>query len=1251
MELKSKSRADIEKLLQVGKVDVGNGTLFGVSERRTPKTNGLTLVISTGGSGMSSIKEAMRIADQKLRVDYKNYVKFIVVDSSKGEVDDMKRKSKGVKTLNISSPGAQSRLQHSLRPSFFKKIMPKDYNMQLINEDGASQDRMTGRIKLYDESAGSTNDTLFRNMIQNLFKTEWAAYANLPIDIMILTGISGGNGSGTFIDLAAQAKVACPDPSKVHVYGYIMLPDTAERFASTDAAKRTLHRNGFAALKELESYMSIGFNLNRKETIESTQPANTVTFSPINLPFNYPVLISGDYDDAVSMIGETIVNLIASSEGEFSQEAFYSNLYTMRDRILSRADISDNGILRRGACPEDSHMYCGIGFAHASIPEKIVIPNVVSKVCQKVYVEQNVGIAGAQTATAFCSKNKYLGRADFENAIRSIFALDSEPQLNSESLYRKIFNIIASHSRLKENQWDVSFQEIVNGEVGEYEKGFNIDETARLAVEQVRKALQTEYNGILTNSQKEMEKYGPRAFEYLYHGTGAMDPNGVQEDFSDISIRVLLKTAVGKLTALAGKPGTWPALLPQENIVGRAVEALLKSKANEWKGQATTAAQQSVYSKVAQSMNGLSGIWRVEYQDKIERFIESSLRFADVLETMNEYYKGVGKSLDASDFNEFASTTGERNGVNLCSDAKMYHWVKGNVETKVNSIDVNTVKEALVSDFFAKSADWTSEDPGKARRAFDDVMGRICGVGKYATVNNGLNMGITEYFETLLADIPVGQQPVEVQNVVSLIMQRLLQSSAPSLDIEVGSKNCINQTILVPQSLISGQYGPMIQKALKEVLGETGRVGVSSVVDAIVCYQTSVANALADLKQLNLWEDAYESTKNATMHSVNGEYPSKYTEADKVDTDRIRSIKGADVDPVTSQICGTGLSWMNYPSINVRRYEGEFEQTPATIEGVYRRTKFAEKVKYALLNGIIEEECTDNIYKYWINTIPEDWKNLSLRGYRPRNASDAMAGKELFDYLAKQNPAGNQNYRKQIILTGSEFFDEKGFDFNTIISIEHWTDEQVKKTARGYMMRALRKNTYLFQEMQETLYRYCEVQAELSAIIGPMMEKLRAENFADLFLYGVITSDEDDYEYKVQINERGSNEILVTLGRREKARMGDLEKGLLADELKLAIVYRRYKALVEEGTITESRIKDVKEAILDKLSDKELDQMIDKNVEKLEKEISIYKDVVAGAKDPVDVLMDKYNMSDRDIEEAEAIVTFYEAVQESVKNV
>lgn len=262
MNRRDLTRADFLSMLKIGEVDTGSGTLFGVPQRRAVERQRLTLVISTGGSGKSAIFQAINIANQKLEQDYSSYMKFLVIDSAKNELEPLRRM--GIDTMNISSPTAQIRLSPEQRSTFFRSFINSDFPLKETYK--YSPVRQFGKVKLYDQMDGTTNVQLLRDKIADYFANDWALHRNLPVDIIILTGISGATGSGTFIDIAVWAKKACPVPANVTVYGYIMLPDTAEKFAADDAAKKSLHRNGFAALKELESYESIPMEPDAKKS-------------------------------------------------------------------------------------------------------------------------------------------------------------------------------------------------------------------------------------------------------------------------------------------------------------------------------------------------------------------------------------------------------------------------------------------------------------------------------------------------------------------------------------------------------------------------------------------------------------------------------------------------------------------------------------------------------------------------------------------------------------------------------------------------------------------------------------------------------------------------------------------------------------------------------------------------------------------------------------------------------------------------
>lgn len=83
-----------------------------------------------------------------------------------------------------------------------------------------------------------------------------------------MQGLSGGTGSGIFEEVAAHARYVCEVENvySVRVFGYLFLPDTMEELAGRDpAAMSCMYANGYAALKELENYMSMPFNRERKE--------------------------------------------------------------------------------------------------------------------------------------------------------------------------------------------------------------------------------------------------------------------------------------------------------------------------------------------------------------------------------------------------------------------------------------------------------------------------------------------------------------------------------------------------------------------------------------------------------------------------------------------------------------------------------------------------------------------------------------------------------------------------------------------------------------------------------------------------------------------------------------------------------------------------------------------------------------------------------------------------------------------------
>ena len=1259
------NKSELMDILQLSTIDTGSGTLFGVPQRRGVNTTRLTLVISTGGSGKQAIQQAINTARQKLAINYSNYMKFLVLDSATGELEELRKK--GIDILNISGDNAQDRLSYEKRPLFYRKFISKDFPVTSINSEGSSQIRQIGKVKLYDANGGSTNDQLLQQKIKGYFDGDWAAHKTKKVDIMILTGISGGNGSGTFLDIAVRAKKACPYPANVTVYGYIMLPDTAEIWASDQESKNSLYVNGFAALKELESYESIGMEGNRKEIMPSNTPAYNVELTNTNMPYDYPVLLSGDYYEAVGMIAETIVNAAADNGGDFSQLSFYSNRDRIKTNKLARNVVSQLGELNPSACPEDSHMYCSIGYAQASIPEKVVIPHVVAEVCQKLYIPQANDALSAEitkSATAFCTENKSLSRDEFQSAMRQLIGLKDNEPLDKESLWKKISVHMSKHCKLGDNPVDITINDIIEGKTANYKEAFKVTAVTNKATEEMGKVCVAEFENLKTRAKGLMKKYGPRVMYYLYEGIGNPGETGKNEDYSEYSLRTQIQFVANKF--LEQRPGIQPKTPDPQGLFGKIKELFLKTEYEKWVKNTRKCETENVRYEVAKNMKGVNGVWNTKFVVPLEDLLWNTERFASVLEYISNYYAGVGHSLSEENYEKFSKQSGEINGINLCNDAGMYKWVRGKINDKLANVNVQKAREDIIEDFYNNTSLWVSNDRGKARTQFDEIMSDVCQVGKHGGNNNGMNLTITDYFEHLIETIAPAEQQNQVNLAIHSIFEQLMTRSKPSLIVKQDVKMTCNGTIMLPKNLETGKCGTLVKNAFSEELKNGGSIATSlvysDVVDSIVCYQTSVANALSDIEDLKLWEDAYNNVKDETKHLHSGEYVSlhmntgysqynelKMSEMAYEMQDQAERPVYADFENIPNaeilldRLYGTGLSWEHYPSINVARYGNTFSGATDNLPEFEFRKEFEKEIEEAERIGVIECEKKGNNYKYFINLIPDDWTKLSVKGYRVQDkATDKFVrGREMFEHLKKQNPHSAKEYRQQIFLRNSEFFGAQGFDFTELINVKHWEQQRVDRECRAYMLRMMRKSTGLYQDMKDTMWKLYPLEAQLETKEQGSKLKRQYKVFLEAFLHGLINANEEKTIWTAVTDDNGDTEDLFTIGRRTIGKLSDIEKNLLNDGFKLKLVYDRYVDLRLEFDLSDDRLNAIEDRINKNLSDKEYDKMVDERIAYLQTELDKYKEKYGNQKDPLDEIMKAYGLSDYQMDDIQPVLDFY----------
>ncbi|WP_368491028.1 tubulin-like doman-containing protein [Clostridium sp. BJN0013] len=170
------------------------------------------------------------------------------------------------------------------------------------------------------------------------------------LHVFILSGLSGGTGSGTFIDIAYIVRgimnniYGSKGDDKVNIMGYLFTPDVnLSRSADNQSSQSYIIKNGFAALKELDYLMGIG---DRHERFTQKYRNRLTVDSPMP-PFNLCHLISATnidgrpmsnaYDYCMNVTAENIVNFMSSevreSGGVFAIQDYISNLKQNTDNM------------------------------------------------------------------------------------------------------------------------------------------------------------------------------------------------------------------------------------------------------------------------------------------------------------------------------------------------------------------------------------------------------------------------------------------------------------------------------------------------------------------------------------------------------------------------------------------------------------------------------------------------------------------------------------------------------------------------------------------------------------------------------------------------------------------------------------------------------------------------------------------------------------------------------------------------------
>lgn len=342
-------KAVVREHIQQLDVSLGGGI---VSEKiRVDTIDNPMLVIGLGGTGIDALLRLKYQVNRRFKLPEDRFskkkkekpdnIEFIAFETNE---HDRNKKYKGIgldpitEFVLLSNAEIGSLLQNRsiLEPYITDWLSP-----ELIITDGiggASGIRQAGRLLLF---------TKITQVVQTIEKKiqVLSEGTNKKLTVFLLSGLSGGTGSGCFLDISyivrgiMERKHGSAGVDKVNILGYLFTPDVnlSNKSLSTHTSEY-IEKNGYAALKELDYWMNVD---ERSERFKQQYGSILTVNSPMP-PFNLCHLISATnlegrllenaYDYCMNVTAENITNFMANEEKqsgeEFAIHDYISNIRT-----------------------------------------------------------------------------------------------------------------------------------------------------------------------------------------------------------------------------------------------------------------------------------------------------------------------------------------------------------------------------------------------------------------------------------------------------------------------------------------------------------------------------------------------------------------------------------------------------------------------------------------------------------------------------------------------------------------------------------------------------------------------------------------------------------------------------------------------------------------------------------------------------------------------------------------------------------
>lgn len=363
------------------------------------------LIVSYGGTGAAGLFGVKKAFEAQLDADeLKQRVRFLAIDtdSATQKETDEEILPDGTKRIVETDAltneqffqlsGAEARFVYGKDANIKTWLNPKvkakiDTQSELLNGTGASGTRQIGRLTLYPANTVKAIRTRISSLVGALTNGNAA-----KLKVFIITGIAGGTGSGTVVDMTYLMRDVIKNMpggvnSRTSYAGFVMLPPTG---ASKDPVEvKRGNRNGYAAMKEINHFMT----LKQKGEIYSMQYGDGSVVQSDEQIFDICYLMDGVQAGVafanprmkvVRVLAECLLDMVSSTQLDDKGENVQTVDSFMNDqRTYTTGMIAGKSITH--AMRDADYVYCALGHSEFKMPKNEIKAYVAKQLFDRIY--------------------------------------------------------------------------------------------------------------------------------------------------------------------------------------------------------------------------------------------------------------------------------------------------------------------------------------------------------------------------------------------------------------------------------------------------------------------------------------------------------------------------------------------------------------------------------------------------------------------------------------------------------------------------------------------------------------------------------------------------------------------------------------------------------------------------------------------------------------------------------------------------